>query len=33
VAQELRVPIVFTLAPDPHMPIVAAEEAGSLTRR
>ncbi len=32
-AQELRVPIVFTLAPDPHMPIVAAEAAGSLTRR
>jgi glycosyltransferase involved in cell wall biosynthesis len=33
VAQELAIPIVFTLAPDPHGPIAAAERAGTLDRR
>ena len=33
VAQELRIPIVFTLAPDPHLPIAVAEESGMLDRR
>jgi glycosyltransferase involved in cell wall biosynthesis len=32
-AQELRIPIVFTLAPDPHVPIAVAEEGGALDRR
>ena len=33
VAMSLAVPIVFTLAPDPHGPIEAAEAAGTLDRR
>ena len=33
VARVLGVPVVFTLAPDPHGPIAAAERAGSLDRR
>jgi glycosyltransferase involved in cell wall biosynthesis len=33
VARDLAIPIVFTLAPDPHGPIVAAERAGMLDRR
>ncbi len=32
VARELGVPIVFSLAPDPHGPIAAAEAAGTLDR-
>jgi len=32
VAQSLRIPIVFTLAPDPHGAIAAAEETGTLDR-
>jgi glycosyltransferase involved in cell wall biosynthesis len=32
-ARELGIPIVFTLAPDPHGSIAAAEAAGSLDRR
>ena len=32
VARSLRVPVVFTLAPDPHGPIEAAEAAGTLDR-
>jgi glycosyltransferase involved in cell wall biosynthesis len=31
-ATELRIPIVFTLAPDPHLPISVAEESGALDR-
>ena len=33
VARELGIPIVFTLAPDPHGPITAAEASGVLDRR
>ncbi|MEX1296162.1 MAG: glycosyltransferase [Candidatus Limnocylindrales bacterium] len=33
VAMSLAVPLVFTLAPDPHGPIAAAEDAGTLDRR
>ncbi len=33
VARELGVPTVFTLAPDPHGPIAAAERRGTLDRR
>jgi glycosyltransferase involved in cell wall biosynthesis len=33
VARELRIPLVFTLAPDPHGPIAAAEMAGAIDRR
>jgi glycosyltransferase involved in cell wall biosynthesis len=33
IAQELRIPVVFTLAPDPHLPIIVAEESGILDRR
>jgi glycosyltransferase involved in cell wall biosynthesis len=33
VARELAIPIVFTLAPDPHGPIAAAERAGTMDRR
>jgi glycosyltransferase involved in cell wall biosynthesis len=33
VAHELAIPVVFTLAPDPHGPITAAERAGTLGRR
>jgi glycosyltransferase involved in cell wall biosynthesis len=33
VARSLSVPLVFTLAPDPHGPIEAAEAAGTLDRR
>ncbi len=32
VAHELGIPIVFTLAPDPHGPIAAAERRGTLDR-
>ncbi len=32
VAHELHVPLVFSLAPDPHGPIAAAETAGTLDR-
>jgi glycosyltransferase involved in cell wall biosynthesis len=32
VARELEIPIVFTVAPDPHSVISAMERAGSLTR-
>jgi glycosyltransferase involved in cell wall biosynthesis len=32
VAQELGIPVVFTLAPDPHVLIRALERAGTLTR-
>lgn len=32
VAQELGIPVVFTLAPDPHVLIHALERAGALTR-
>ncbi len=32
VARELGVPTVFTLAPDPHVPIAAAERQGTLDR-
>ena len=33
VARELRIPVVFTLAPDPHAAIHALEAAGELTRQ
>ena len=33
VAREFRIPTVFTLAPDPHGPISAAERRGTLDRR
>ena len=33
VARELGIPLVFTLAPDPHGPIATAEAAGRLDRR
>ncbi len=33
VALSMAIPLVFTLAPDPHGPIEAAEEAGTLNRR
>lgn len=33
VATELGVPVVFTLAPDPHGPLDAAERSGTLDRR
>jgi glycosyltransferase involved in cell wall biosynthesis len=33
VAHELGIPTVFTLAPDPHGPIAAAERRGTLDRR
>ncbi len=33
VARELGIPTVFTLAPDPHGPIAAAERSGTLDRR
>lgn len=33
VARELGIPTVFSLAPDPHGPIAAAEAGGSLDRR
>ncbi len=33
VARELDIPTVFTLAPDPHGPIAAAEATGSLDRQ
>ena len=33
VARQLGIPIVFTLAPDPHGPIAAAETSGVLDRR
>ena len=33
VARELGIPLVFTLAPDPHGPIAAAEASGGLDRR
>ncbi len=33
VAMSMGIPIVFTLAPDPHGPIAAAEAAGTLDRR
>ena len=33
VARELGIPTVFTLAPDPHGPIAAAERRGTLDRR
>jgi glycosyltransferase involved in cell wall biosynthesis len=32
VARELGIPTVFTLAPDPHVPIAAAERQGTLSR-
>ncbi len=32
VAQELAIPVVFTLAPDPHVVIHALERAGTITR-
>jgi glycosyltransferase involved in cell wall biosynthesis len=32
-ARELGIPVVFTLAPDPHGPIASAEAAGTLDRR
>lgn len=33
VARELEIPVVFTLAPDPHVAIHALEAAGELTRQ
>ena len=33
VARQLGIPLVFTLAPDPHGPIAAAEASGALDRR
>lgn len=33
VAEDLRIPTVFTLAPDPHGPIADAEHRGTLDRR
>jgi|GEM_PF-195346 len=33
VAEELAVPVVFTLAPDPHAQVDACEAAGTLSRR
>ena len=32
VARDLRIPTVYTLAPDPHVPIAAAERQGTLDR-